>query len=426
MAKRKTRSLNIPAKYPDRADRMILGDGCIFSTDCRKTGLNNNILVVGGSGSGKTVSIVEPFLLESFSRSIVCSVTKRGIVNKFIPLLQNRGYKILDLDFVHPSRGNVCFDPLDYINSFADISFLSQSIISGTRRNHNPDPYWDESAASLLNALIAETLMLKDDPTFADVLETIDSLSISSRYDELVTTDLDEKFKFLESKDPLNYASSNWRTFSNLPVKTAGCVFSTLHSIIDSTFTPELRVMFRMRKRLRFEQLANEKTALFITSSPVNPSINSFISLFYAQLFKELFDYAENQPDGKLPVPVHLIADDFATGCPVPLKDILEMPIGSQILFRHGSKPHYGQRYNTFANAEYQNVLREYEKRVAKEFRLRQRVRSGQKANPENDDANRRHTAFLQEIFIRVPSEKSFVGSVSAEEPDLLAQLFEE
>lgn len=93
MVKRKTRSLNIPAKYPDRADRMILGDGCIFSTDCRKTGLNNNILVVGGSGSGKTVSIVEPFLLESFSRSIVCSVTKRGIVNKFIPLLQNRGIR---------------------------------------------------------------------------------------------------------------------------------------------------------------------------------------------------------------------------------------------------------------------------------------------------------------------------------------------
>lgn len=179
MAKRKTRSLNSPAKYPDRADRMILGDGCIFSTDCRKTGLNNNILVVGGSGSGKTVSIVEPFLLESFSRSIVCSVTKRGIVNKFIPLLQNRGYKILDLDFVHPSRGNVCFDPLDYINGFADISFLSQSIISGTRRNRNPDLYWDESAASLLNALIAETLMLKDNPTFADVLETIDSLSLS-------------------------------------------------------------------------------------------------------------------------------------------------------------------------------------------------------------------------------------------------------
>lgn len=81
MVKRNTRSLNVPAKYPDRADRMILGDGCIFSTDCRKTELNNNILVVGGSGSGKTVSIVEPFLLESFSRSTVCSVTKRWIVS---------------------------------------------------------------------------------------------------------------------------------------------------------------------------------------------------------------------------------------------------------------------------------------------------------------------------------------------------------
>ena len=220
-------------------------------------------------------------------------------------------------------------------------------------------------------------------------------------------------------------------------------------------------------------------------------TVNNFVTHDF-DMFKELFDYAENQPDGKLPVPVHLIADDFATGCPVPLfdqyisilrekqisvtlliqsetqlaslygdgpattirnncdtyvymgsndlataqnisvraniplKDILEMPIGSQILFRHGSKPHYGQRYNTFANAEYQNVLREYKKRVAKEFRLRQRVRSGQKSNQKNDDANRRHTAFLQEICIRVPSEKSFVGSVSAEEPDLLAQLFEE
>ena len=75
---------------------------------------------------------------------------------------------------------------------------------------------------------------------------------------------------------------------------------------------------------------------------------------------------------------------------------------------------------------ESKDVLREYKKRVAKEFRLRQRVRSGQKSNQKNDDANRRHTAFLQEICIRVPSEKSFVGSVSAEEPDLLAQLFEE
>ena len=60
MAKRKTRSLNIPAKYPDRADRMILGDGCIFSTDCRKTGLNNNILVVGGSGSARDREQIHP------------------------------------------------------------------------------------------------------------------------------------------------------------------------------------------------------------------------------------------------------------------------------------------------------------------------------------------------------------------------------
>ena len=192
MAKRKTRSLNSPAKYPDRADRMILGDGCIFSTDCRKTGLNNNILVVGGSGSGKTVSIVEPFLLESFSRSIVCSVTKRGIVNKFIPLLQNRGYKILDLDFVHPSRGNVCFDPLDYINGFADISFLSQSIISGTRnyimQKKQSAREVDEQHQRLVEAIIAGDTAAAQS-CMSEHMETIE------KYMEEMQREKDEKLK---------------------------------------------------------------------------------------------------------------------------------------------------------------------------------------------------------------------------------------
>lgn len=156
------------------ADKVILGNGsgCVFSTDCRETGLNNNVLVVGGSGSGKTMSVAEPFLLESFRRSIITTVTKRRIVNKYTPLLQSRGYDVWDLDFVHPERGNVAYDPLDYIGNYPDITFVARSVVMANpkKERSNADPYWDEAATSLFAAIIAYVLMTKDNANFADVL----------------------------------------------------------------------------------------------------------------------------------------------------------------------------------------------------------------------------------------------------------------
>ena len=98
-------------------------------------------------------------------------------------------------------------------------------------------------------------------------------------------------------------------------------MFSSLNTTMDSIFTPEIRKMFDMKKMVDFEQLASQKTVLFVTSSPVNPSLNCFISMFYGTAFKELFEFAEEQPGGELPVYVDILADDFATGCPVNMFD---------------------------------------------------------------------------------------------------------
>lgn len=440
-----TKSAKKPIVKPDEmeelcsADKVILGDGpsCVFSTDCNETGLNNNHLVVGGSGSGKTMSVAEALFLETYRRSIIATVTKRRIVNKYIPLLQQRGYDIWDLDFVHPERGNVAYDPLDYIGSYPDITFVARSVVLANpkKENSTADPYWDQAATSLFTAMIAYVLMTKENANFNDCLEMLDNLTFEESCGQ-IKTNYDRKFEYLEEKNPANFAVTNWKSFKKLPIRTAGCVFGTLNTTIDSVFSPELRKMFQKKKKVDFEHLASKRTALFVTSSPVNPALNCFINMFYGHAFKQLFEFGEEQADGKLPIPVHLLADDFATGCPVPLFDqyisifrekqisvtlliqsesqlislygsdsattiinnadsyiymgsndlttaqnisvranrpleeILHMKLGNQILFRRGSKPKMGKRYNIMENEIYRELTSAYEKRIADAKRL--------------------------------------------------------
>lgn len=101
-------------------DRMILGENVIYSTDCDETGLNNNVLVCGSSGCGKTMSISEPRLLETFNSSLVVTVTKRRIVNKYRPVFEQRGYVVEDLNFIHPMMSTVAYDPLQYVGSYLE------------------------------------------------------------------------------------------------------------------------------------------------------------------------------------------------------------------------------------------------------------------------------------------------------------------
>lgn len=307
-----------------KADRVILGAGpeCVFSTDTAVTGTNNNILVVGGSGSGKTLSIAEPFILESFTRSIVTTVTKKRIVHKYSSLLKDRGYIVWDLDFVHPEKGNIAYDPLDFISNYSDITFVAKSVVLANpqKKHTNADPYWDEAATSLLSAFIAYVLTTKENPSFADVLDMLDNLAFEE-YAGQIRTNFDSQIEALAKKEGSNFIISNYNSFKKLPIRTASCVFGALNSVVDSVCTPELRKMFRMKAKVDFQQIAENRTALFVTASPVNPSLNCFINLFYAHTCKQLFEFGEQQPDGMLPIPVNILADDFATGCPIPLFD---------------------------------------------------------------------------------------------------------
>lgn len=298
-----------------KADKVILGEGAIYSTDCEETGINNNVLVVGGSGSGKTMSISEPRLLETLNSSLIVTVTKRRIVNLYKQFFRDKGYKVLDLNFANPKESDVSYDPLQYVTSYKDITFLAESIVMADpkKRRASNDPYWDKTAVSLLAAEIAYTMMKNKNATFADVLALNDSIMIWDGCDHAKST-LHEKFEALEESDPHCFAVTCWKSFSQLPIKTASCVFGTLNTELDTIFTPELRKMIAMKRKVDFKQLASQRTVLFVSTSAVNPALHCFVNMFYAQAFKTLFEYAESLPEGKLPVPVHVLCDDFATG----------------------------------------------------------------------------------------------------------------
>ena len=297
-------------------DKMILGEGVSVSMNCEKTGINNNVIVCGGSGSGKTMSVSEPLFLETFHKNLIATVTKRRIIDQYREMFQERGYDVMELNFANPEFTDISYDPLQYVRSYQDITQLAHAIIYANPKKEktNTDPYWDDSAASLLSAEISLVLMTQKDPIFNDVLELHESLAFSEDHGGGVKTSIDEMIKAIEQDHPNCFAVTCWRTWTNNAFKTASCVYSFLNTSLDMIFNPEVRKMIGIQKKLNFKEIATKKTVLFVVTSPVNPSLNYLVNMFYGTAFKELFEFAEAQPSGKLPIPMHMLCDDFATG----------------------------------------------------------------------------------------------------------------
>ena len=297
------------------ADRMILGKNAIYSMDSEETGLNNNVLVVGCSGCGKTRSLLEPSLLETKSSTLIVPVSKRRLVDQYSPSLISHGFNVHLMDFTNPSMSTCGWNPMEFIHTYTDIRALAESIVMANPRKEtsHADSYWDDGSISLLTALIFLGRVMKKKPTFSDVLSLFDKLQLQETGDGFVTT-LDEHFTKLEKENPTSYALVCWRSFRSTPYRTASCLYSALNVCITSLFTPEIRKMMEMKNVIDAKTLTAAKTVLFIISSPVNPALRYLINIFYAQVIRDLFEYAESLPDGKLPIPVRIEFDDFACG----------------------------------------------------------------------------------------------------------------
>lgn len=302
------------------AETYYLGEGVEISNDSKVTQLNNNILMVGASGSGKTMSYAEMRLLNTNESSMILTLSKRRLVKKYLKLFEERGYNVYSLDLTAPLDSTVSYDPMAYIRSTADITYLARSIVMADpnkAENTDGDPFWDNAAQSLLSALIAYIMHVRSRPSFADVVDMFTSLKIQSN-GETIETNLDRNFERLSQEDPQSFAWRCWKTFRFSPMRTASCIYAALSTTIDTVFNPELLALMRQTSTIRFEDIADSKSIFFVTTSAVNPSLDIFAGIFYSQAVKMLFEYAESLPTGELPNPVHLLCDDFAVGSQIP------------------------------------------------------------------------------------------------------------
>lgn len=293
-----------------RTDPIILAEDCVIDGGIGQTIPNYNVLVVGCTGSGKSLSVNYPTMFEMREASMIANFPKAGEARQMAEHFREKGYRTLVLDLSDPGRSTVGFDPLQYVSSYNDIDELAaQSVMSVIQKT--ADDYWQRKAVPLIGALIAATLMTVDNATFADVLDLFDRLHLTEdRYE--ISTDLDDFFERLKASAPDSYAVREFYNFRSLPVKTASCVRDTAAACLSAMYPESLRKLMRTRETIDFIDLATEKTALFIITSPVITSLSCFCNLVYGTAAKQLLRFAAECPDCRLPREVRLVFDDFA------------------------------------------------------------------------------------------------------------------
>lgn len=298
-------------------NEMIIAEGVSYSLNCYETKLNNNVLVVGTSGAGKTRSIVTPNLLQA-TGSYVVSDPKGNLYEKYGPYLKNQGYEVKKLDFTDPEN-SAHYNFFKYIRKTQDINKISHMIIySKGQDGYKPDPFWDEASELLLQALIAYLYegFRSSEQNLRSVQKLIDACNIDEN-DSGSATILDKLMEAHEKEYEDSYAVSQYKKFRVAAGKTLKSILISLNARIGQFDTPELRELTKY-DTIRISGIGMKPTAVFVVVSDTDRSLDGLANLFFTQAMNELCWQADKRCKGNtLPVPVRFILDDFATNCKI-------------------------------------------------------------------------------------------------------------
>ena len=296
-------------------DKTCLAEGLVIP-DIPDAEGNKNIIVARTTGCGKSVSVIYSKLLHTYEASIIVPIAKADVMKKFSVLMKNRGYRVEVMDFINPQNSTVCYEPLDYLRSEEDIKNFASNLV-GTAGTRNIEAYWYEAA---VNVISVEILLIMKNAEYAgkrakftDVVRLHQSLRLYGG--ELAYTTLDVFVKLAQQMYPETNIRQLYSVLSGIAPKTASYILSIVNNAYSSTFTESVLKNIRQSKAFNIEEIGQKKTVLFVLSSAMNKAAHRFINLFYAQIFKSLFEYAEKLETGRMPRPVHVLCDDFCCGC---------------------------------------------------------------------------------------------------------------
>lgn len=299
-------------------DKSILAEGVVFEDNKGITRPNDNIVGVGVSGGGKSLSLGYPNMLHLENSSVIATFAKKAEALKMADYFKTKDYNVLICNLDNPYEcGNVFFDPLQYIESFDDITDLSKKIVLSTMRN-TKDDYWNFKAISLSDSLIEATIRMVDDSKMVDVLNAFDELT-GSESGTGVKESLTDLFRSLREKDEHMGAVREFFSFYNLnrrTEKTGACIIDTLAAAYSTVFPNSIRKAMKDIETIDFKKMGTEKTALFIICSPVKISMHHFANIIYDTAIKVLVNYAQEFENGRLPINVKLFFDDFVATAP--------------------------------------------------------------------------------------------------------------
>ena len=304
----------IVKKYRDKKNprqNLILTQHFQMGLDGHKHKRNLNVLVIGGSGAGKSRSYAIPNALNCGNCSLVICDPKNEILRKTGAALKAGGYEVRVFDLLNPDA-SFCYNPLAYVRDDKDVLRLIETLIQSTTPPgaQSTDPFWQKSETALLQALVLYLMheAPKEEQNFAMVMEMLAAAEVREE-DEEYESPLDILFARLEMRDPESIAVKQYHVFKMGAGKTLKSILISVGVRLSAFNLPQI-ARLTYTDDLHLEELGEKKVALFCCIPDSDKSLNYLVGMIYGQLIQTLYYVADRKYKGRLPMSVHLLIDE--------------------------------------------------------------------------------------------------------------------
>ena len=300
-------------KYSQKpySQNILLTQNFRISLDTHKHRRCLNILVVGGSGAGKSRGFALPNIMQCCC-SMVITDPKAELLRKTGVLLEKKGYEVRVFDLINPDT-SFCYNPFEYVHDDKDVLRLISNLIQNTtpKGSQSSDPFWEKSETALLQALMLYLLheAPPEEQNFAMIMEMLGSAQVKEE-DEDYESPLDILFDRLEMRDPDSIAVKQYHIYKQAAGKTAKSILISVGVRLAAFNLPQIAKLTNTDE-LDLSSMGERKVALFCCIPDADTSLNYLVGMIYSQLFQTLYYMADRVHGGALPVPVNCIMDEF-------------------------------------------------------------------------------------------------------------------